>query len=131
MTLETRIERARQLRKDGYNCAQCVLMVFDDIAGLPREALEKISAGFGTGFGGQGHVCGAVSGMTVINGLTGFNSPADKVATYRQVTADSAAFTQLNGSVVCRELKKPGRKPCMDLVIDAVTIIHNRLTPAE
>lgn len=131
MTLETRIERARQLRKDGYNCAQCVIMVFDDVTPLPLDTLEKVSAGFGTGFGGQRYVCGAVSGMTMLDGLTGYRSPADKVATYRQVTADTADFVALNGSAICRELRKPGRKPCMDLIIDAITIKHNRLNSAE
>lgn len=127
-TLDDRINEARELRKEGYNCAQCVAMVFDDVAGVPREILERVAAGFGTGFGGQGHVCGAVSGMTVLNGLTGFDNPSDKPAVYRQVSDDMKIFGDINGSVICRELKKPGRKPCIDLIIDAITIMHNQLT---
>ena len=130
-TLEERIDKARELRKSGYNCAQCVTMVFDDMADVPIDVLERVAGGFGTGFGGAGHVCGAVSGMTMLDGLTGFRNPADKPAVYGQVRCDLEAFGALNGSVICRELKQPGRKPCMDLIADAITIMHNRLSAAE
>ena len=129
VTLEKRIDRARRLRKDGYNCAQCVIMVFDDITPLDADSLAPVAAGFGTGIGGMREVCGAVSGMAMITGMTSYTGAAGKPALYGIVRADSEKFAATNGSMICRELKKPGAKPCIDLIIDAITILHNRLTP--
>ena len=39
----------------------------------------------------------------------------------------SDEFKAINGSTICGELLKPGRKPCMELITDAITILHNRL----
>ena len=47
-TLEERIERARALHKKGYNCSQCVVMVFDDVHGLSDDVAARVSAGFGS-----------------------------------------------------------------------------------
>ena len=44
-SLEERINRARDLHKSGYNCSQCVFMIFDDIHGMDAETAAKVSAG--------------------------------------------------------------------------------------
>lgn len=126
-TLDQRISRARQLHKEGYNCSQCVFMVFDDIHEMGAETAAKISVGFGGGVGGQRQVCGTVSGMALTLGLTQYNSPTDKPATYQVVKECSNEFSSLNGSIICGELLKPGRKPCIELIIDAITIIDKKL----
>lgn len=52
-TLEQRKERARALHKQGYNCSQCVVMVFEDVHGLSEDVAARASAGFGGGIGGH------------------------------------------------------------------------------
>lgn len=126
-SLEERINRARQLHKEGYNCAQCVFMVFDDVHEMGTDVAARVSAGFGGGVGGQRQVCGAVSGMTMTLGMIKFNQPADKPSLYKTVQDYSSEFKEQNGSIVCSELLKPGRKPCMTLIEDAITIIHNNV----
>lgn len=126
-SLKSRIERARQLHKDGYNCSQCVIMVFDDIHNAENELISKLSSGFGGGVGGQRQVCGTISGMTMVLGLLNYNSPKDKISLYSYVQEYSNVFKQANGSIVCGELLKPSRKPCMALIEDAITIIDNKL----
>lgn len=126
-TLEERKERARMLHKQGYNCSQCVVMVFDDIHGLDQEVVARISAGFGGGVGGMKQVCGAVSGMVMLEGLTKYSRPSDKPMLYAEVKAATDEYKLLNGSIVCGELLKPGRKPCIELIEDAITIIDARL----
>lgn len=126
-SLEERINRARDLHKSGYNCSQCVFMVFDDIHGMDAETAAKVSAGFGGGVGGQRQVCGAVSGMVMTHGLIAFKSPADKQAIYKNVQAISNEFKAINNSIICGELLKPGRKPCIELIADAITIIDKQL----
>lgn len=125
-TLDERITRARQLHKEGYNCAQCVVMVFDDIYDLDTDTAAKVSAGMGGGVGGQRQVCGTVSGMAMTLGLVQYASPADKATTYQAVKDCSNEFTSLNGTIVCSELLKPGRKPCIELIVDAITIIDKK-----
>lgn len=126
-TLEERKERARQLHKQGYNCSQCVVMVFDDVHGLSEDVAARAAAGFGGGVGGMRQICGAVSGMTMLEGLVKYSHPADKPMLYAEVKAAAQEFAELNGSLICGELLRPGRKPCMELIEDAITIIDDRL----
>lgn len=126
-TLEQRKERARVLHKQGYNCSQCVVMVFDDVHGLSEDTAARASAGFGGGMGGMRQVCGAVSGMVMLEGLLKYSHPSDKPMLYAEVKAAAEEFKLLNGSTVCGDLLKPERKPCIDLIEDAITIIDSRL----
>lgn len=126
-TLEERKERARLLHRQGYNCSQCVVMVFDDIHGMNEEVAMRVSAGFGGGVGGMRQVCGAVSGMTILIGVAKYTQPSDKPMLYAEVQSCAEEFKKINGSVVCGELLKPGRKPCIELIEDAITIIDARL----
>lgn len=125
ITLGQRIERARELHKQGYNCSQCVVMVFDDLHGLSDMDAARVSASFGGGFGGQRHLCGTVSGMGILLGLKHFASPADKKMIYAATQQMSERFKAINGSLICGELLASRRKPCMGLIEDAVTLIHN------
>ena len=127
-TLDERLERCRALRRSGYNCSQCVVMVFDDVVPLPSEVLAALSAGLGGGVGGQGEICGAVTAMAMIDGVAGGGAdPAAKATVYKGVRELSDEFHSANGSVICRQLKGEGRKPCTDLILDAVAILHNYL----
>lgn len=123
--LEHRLERARNLHKQGYNCSQCVIMAFDDLHGLSAENAAGVSASFGGGFGGQRQLCGAVSGMGMVLGLKRFGSPADKKMIYAATQQLSERFRGINGSLICGELLDSRRKPCMGLIEDAITLVHN------
>lgn len=128
-SIEERKSRARSQRAEGYNCAQCVVMAFDDILSPSRvEAGALAAQGLGSGFGGQGYVCGALSGATLTLGLLG-ESP--RPALYKKVSKIFADFASLEGVVNCSDLKKPGRKPCIDLITDAVEILHRHLESAD
>lgn len=43
--LESRLNRARELRAQGHNCAQCVAMVFDDIEAVDPATISFVTAG--------------------------------------------------------------------------------------
>ncbi len=125
-TVEERKDKARALRKEGYNCCQCVALAFDDVTdGSDPALLGLISAGFGSGFGGKGEVCGAVSGATMVCGLANPGLPRPQL--YGKVKEVMDSFSSLNGSYICRELKQPGRRPCIDLITDAVEMLHRQL----
>ncbi|MDE6484161.1 MAG: C-GCAxxG-C-C family protein [Duncaniella sp.] len=102
-------------------------MVFDDVTDTDADLLARFTAGLGTGVGGLREICGAVSAMAIVDSLTGYKTPVDKPALYYMVSNDGEEFRRINGSLVCRELKQPGGKPCTDLIADAVTILYKRL----
>lgn len=133
ITLQQRIDRAMALRKAGYNCAQCVFMVFDDAHGLSEDMGARLSAGLGGGVGGQHEVCGTITAMSMIVGDKAFNTPADKAAVYGCVKDCSRQFADKNGSIICHELTadRPNRRPCNEYIADTIAIIHNHLTQAN
>ncbi len=61
---------ARENYLSGYGCAESILHALNDtgILDVP-ETLLKASTGFGTGFGGKGSSCGAVTGPIMAVGL--------------------------------------------------------------
>lgn len=118
VTLEERISKAIKLRAAGYNCAQCVAMVFD-------PALEAMTSGLGTGIGATGNICGAANAMAIVCSARTYNGPADKKNLYARVSGLINAFTaENNGQINCSQLRQPGRKPCIELIKDAIMILH-------
>ena len=101
-------EKARELFKSGYNCAQAVVLAFEDVTGLDKAVATKLSSSFGGGMGRLREVCGAVSGcFTVLGILMGPEDPNDygaKKAHYAIIQEAAAKFRHSNGSYICREL---------------------------
>ena len=65
-----RCEVAFQYHKQGYNCAQSVLMAFSDLTGLAPETGFAVAGGLGGGLGASHQeVCGAISGGVMVLGL--------------------------------------------------------------
>ena len=111
-------KRALDLRKQGYNCAQCVAMVHD-------ESLEAAVAALGTGIAATGNVCGAANAMAIIVGKKSYGGPTEKQELYRRAGRLIEKFRERNcGQIDCRDLRQPGRKPCTDLICDAIEILH-------
>lgn len=106
--IEERVTRAVGYFKSGYNCAQAVVMAYDDVMGISVEALAKIAAPFGGGMGRMREVCGTVSGMTFVAGAI---RPAinpqnleERKANYALVQHFAQRFRQENGDIICRRL---------------------------
>lgn len=101
-------EIAKNYFKNGYNCAQAVLMAFCEETGLNAEMAALISCGFGGGVGRQREVCGAVSGMvTAANLMYGYSDSGangKKAEHYALIQSLCNDFKGINGSIVCREL---------------------------
>ena len=116
MTKEERIDNARALHKQGCNCCQSVVMAYADILPIDNENAMNVAAPFGRGLAGTREVCGCVSGMAMVCGLTGH---ADQTRTLIE------QFRQENGDIVCGRLLASGKKPCPDLVADAVGFMHD------
>ena len=141
--VEARVEKARALFQEGYNCAQAVFLTYSDMLGMDTALAAQLAASFGGGMGRMREVCGTVSGMAMIAGLMEpANDPKDKEAKARNaalVREFADAFRQKNGSIICRELlgldKKEGdasvaprKRPCVEFVATAARIVGEKLT---
>ena len=139
----SRAERAEDLFKSGYNCAQSVIGAFCDDLGLDFDTTMKLSEGFGGGIGRMRLTCGAVSGMVMITGMMlsrGAKDGDTRMDVYGKVQELTGKFKELNGSIVCSDLlggnvttnpepekrteKYYRKRPCVELVKDCVKIIE-------
>lgn len=147
--IEQRVEKAVTLFKQGFNCSQSVFAACADIYGIEDETLAlRLSASFGGGIGRMRQTCGAACGMFMLAGLqNGSITPHDidgKKQNYALVQNLAAQFKAENGSLICAELlgimpklQEPTpearteayyqKRPCVDMVANAVRIFLNNL----
>lgn len=143
--------KAKSLFEQGYNCAQAVLLAFDDITGLETETAAKLSSSFGGGMGRLREVCGAVSGMFAVAGITnGYSDPKateEKANHYAFIQHLAAEYKKENGSIICKELLGlPGaqepvpeartadyyrRRPCGEYVAYAAKLLAEQLATSD
>ena len=104
-------EKARDLFREGYNCAQSVVGAFHEEMGLSLSEATRLASSFGGGMGGLRETCGAVTGMFLVAGmLMGYDDPADydgKKAHYARIRQLAEQFRQKHSceaSVSCRSL---------------------------
>ncbi|MFR7989306.1 MAG: C-GCAxxG-C-C family protein [Anaerovoracaceae bacterium] len=145
-------EIAEALFKEGYSCAQAVVLTFSEEMNTDRETLARLVSSFGGGMGRLREVCGAVSGMFIAAGaIKGYASPDDqagKAELYRLVQQMAEEFKARNGSLICRQLlglnaekddyhpeKRTesyyASRPCAKLVRDAAEIAEQMLLTEE
>lgn len=101
-------EKAANNFRDGYNCAQSVLLAFANQVGLKEDEALKLASSFGGGMGRLREVCGAVSAMFMIAGiLKGYTEPNNDVVKadhYKLIQDLAAEFKLKHGTIICREL---------------------------
>ncbi len=118
MTKEERMEKARALHKQGCNCCQSVVMAYADKLPIKPEDAMNVAAPFGRGLSGTREVCGCVSGMAMVCGLTGHNADVRPLI---------EKFRTKEGDIVCGRLLAAGKKPCGEMVADAAGILSDIL----
>lgn len=144
----THAEKARELFKEGYNCAQAVVGAYAEEIGLPKETLMKLASSFGGGMGGLRESCGAVTGMFMVLGLLkgydGAKADEEKKAHYAKIRALHDGFVAEHDTIVCRELlaATPGKlqsdplprtpeyykvRPCVRFVESAAKLLDEML----
>ncbi len=94
--------------KNGFNCAQSVLVFYQDEIDITKDDLLKISCGFGAGIGRMQDTCGAYSGACMVIGLKcgkyhkEDNKALEKI--YRLERAFDSEFKRINQTTNCKEL---------------------------
>ena len=104
-------EKAAAYHRDGYNCAQAVLLTLYDhmYPNAKNDVIPKIATGFGGGIGRCGSVCGALTGAIMAVSLKyGANeiNAEKKADVYAKAQALYRQFEKQHGSVLCSELIK-------------------------
>ena len=101
-------EKAANNFREGYNCAQSVLLAFANKVGLKEDEALKLASSFGGGMGRLREVCGAVSAMFMIAGiLKGYTDPNNDIVKanhYKLIQDLAAEFKLKHGTIICREL---------------------------
>lgn len=99
--------RAKELFKNGYNCAQSVIGVFAEKLGYDKNTILRLAQPFGGGMCRMREVCGTVSGMMMAVGLangTSDGSKDSKDEVYKIGQKLASIFRDEHGSIICREL---------------------------
>lgn len=134
---QRRIKEAADLFILGYNCAQSTAAPFYDKTEVDKETILKASSAFGGGVAKLKNVCGVVSGIALIFGLTQDRELSDadtKAQFYKEAQSLISRFAEKNDTVICAELlddleKNPPaderyrEKSCLKLVEDGATIL--------
>ena len=105
---QKKVEKARDLFLEGYNCAQAVAAAFAPEMGMEEKTVLRLSSGFGGGLGGTRNTCGAVSGMCMAaSWVLGYDDAEDmdaKKFLYASIQRMCAQFESQYGTIICRNL---------------------------
>jgi C_GCAxxG_C_C family probable redox protein len=103
-----RVDNAQDCLKKGFSCSQSVLSAFMGQFDIDRETALRISSAFGGGMGGQGEVCGAVTGAFMVMGLkygsVGQHDDEERERIGKKAGMFMGRFKSRNGSILCRDL---------------------------
>lgn len=101
--------------RQGYNCAQAVLLAHAAEVGLDPETAATLAAPFGAGLGGLRRTCGAFTALAMLLSAKrrafDIASPADKQAFYRQIQDLESRFAARFGSSLCADLLRSANIP--------------------
>ena len=114
MTKEERMDKARELHRQGCNCCQSVVLAYADKLPIDSANASNVAAPFGRGLAGTREVCGCVSGMAMVCGLTGHTADVRPLI---------EKFREENGDIVCSRLLQMGKKPCNEMVAYAAGLL--------
>ncbi|NWF86674.1 C_GCAxxG_C_C family protein [Candidatus Bathyarchaeota archaeon] len=101
-------EKAAEHFREGYNCAQSVLLtMFEHWSSYENNLIPNIATGFGGGIGRCGSICGALAGGVMTIGIKyGTDEPSleKRLKAYELAQKLYKQFEKHHGSVFCREL---------------------------
>jgi C_GCAxxG_C_C family probable redox protein len=101
-------ETADRVFREGYNCAQAVVVPFAGECSIAETDALRVASVFGAGMGRMQETCGAVTGAFMVIGLKyGFTIPDDQAQ--RALVLDTTKkfvreFKDVFGTLSCREL---------------------------
>ncbi|MCH3972423.1 MAG: C-GCAxxG-C-C family protein [Oscillospiraceae bacterium] len=131
--MESRIRKALERHRSGYNCCQAVACTYCDLVGVSEDQMFRMAEGFGAGMGGMKETCGALSGAVLLAGMknSGGMRQRTKAETYQLSRQLVDGFLQKDGSAVCKDLKGADSgiplRSCDGCIEDACTLVEQIL----
>lgn len=104
---DTYPKKSATLFRQGYNCAQSVMLAMQDFWNENKTLEPKVASAFGGGIGRRGSLCGALTGGVIAIGQKyGSNRPLpeEREKAYSLALKFYERFQKENGSVYCRDL---------------------------
>ena len=125
----SRAEKAVEFKHSRCNCAQAVMMAFQEKLNRPAEELMAVASGFGSGMGGMEGTCGALCGAVMALGMLNKSEIPSKLIA-KDMLQD---FKEMSGgATICRELKGVGTGKvlcaCDDCVRHGVLVLEKKLS---
>ncbi|GHU72564.1 hypothetical protein FACS1894184_20380 [Clostridia bacterium] len=138
----SRSRRAVECHRQGYNCAQGVLIAFAQDMGLSEGQAARLGMGLGGGVGQMRETCGAVLGASIVLGLLKGDEAAPSIERkqemYASVRRIGEPFEQAEGTLNCMRLlgltsradpmPPIDERPCDRLIERAVTLLETELS---
>ena len=140
-------EKAEEFFKEGYACAQSILLLYAERYGLDIEAAKRLSSTFGGGMGRLRQKCGALTGAFMVLGLEFGNAdPTDlerKFSSYARVRELNDYFQKKYGATDCGAILEQYVTPeqierrehhqiiCHKLVRDVEQWLENNISHSE
>lgn len=133
---KSRVEKAVEKFKNGYNCSQAVVCTYCDLLGVDEQTAFALSEGFGSGIARTQETCGSVCGMVMLAGLLNSDKNLEnsktKIQTLKIGNELMEKFKDMNTTVKCKELKNIGNeappiRSCDGCVRDSATIVEKYL----
>lgn len=133
--MNSKVDEALALFKEGFSCSQAVFAAYAKDLGMDYEMALKVSQAFGGGMGGMRGECGAVTGaymvISLLYGRTKAEDGEARLKTFTMVKDFAKRFKEKQESTVCRDLleNKSGSHydMCSDYVKDACIILEEIL----
>ncbi len=108
--MEDKVDKAINLFKSGYNCAQSVVAAYKEDLGFDENQALSISVGFGGGMGRLQEKCGAVTGAFMVIGLYTSQKYKDNISrknhSYALIQEFDSRFKSIYHTTRCDELLK-------------------------
>lgn len=108
------------------NCAEAIILAFQDKISLEEKDIKSITAGFERGMF-ISDTCGVVTGSVMLLGIIYNDDNVLAIFNKRKIAKKIGKFTdefrKKNMSLNCKELKKTYKKNCNNLLIEAVKIL--------
>ncbi len=123
----TRSENGALLKRS-CNCCQAVLLAFEDLLPLDKDALLILGSTFGSGMGGMMGTCGALVGaemaLGMLSGQTrGMNPKSRELFTAFEERCGASRCIDIKGVMTGRVLCS-----CEDCVRNAVELVEEKIS---
>ena len=99
-------ERAAELFKQQYNCAESVLLAVCEVTNAGVSDVPRIATAFGGGVGRMGGLCGALAGAVIAIGIAHGRDTAQESRdpAYDRAQHLFQEFQKIMGATTCHEL---------------------------